>query len=208
MATLKDWALAIRKTFKIGFTPPASPVVEAPNRADPPPDALLLHSTARRDAFSFIDSLPWEQVRHAYGRATDARSELRRLFSDDEDDRMDAICGLLYSSAFHQYTIYPATPFAMLSVHRILALPDVPDLSSGMKDRPMAFELLHFIRICAEGGQAAIYGTPHPTAPTIEQVTSDCESICRRFLTHLEPCVCSEAEALASVIASTRQSRS
>ncbi|HCN30883.1 MAG TPA: hypothetical protein DIT64_19615, partial [Verrucomicrobiales bacterium] len=170
------------------------------------PDSLLLHSAARRDAFTFIDYLPWDQVHHAYGQAIDARSELRRLISDDEDERMDAICGFLYSSAFHQYTIYPATPFAMLSVLRILDLPDVPDLSSGMRDRPMAFELLHFIRICAERGQVGIHGTPHPVAPTIEQVTSTCESICHRFLTHIEPCVRSEAEALSSVIARTRQS--
>jgi hypothetical protein len=121
-------------------------------------------------ALNFIDSLPWEEVSHAYGTAIDGPVELRKLLSEDEDERQDAINGFLYSAVYHQYSVFPATPFAVASVINILEEGVVNDLTAGMGNT-MASELLHFVRICAEEGQAKIEGKPHPLAPTIEDVT-------------------------------------
>jgi hypothetical protein len=150
-------------------------------------------------ALEFIDSLPWKGVTHAYGNAGDAPAELRRLLSDDEDERMDAICGFLLSSAYHQYSIYPATPYAMVSVIRILESGEINALESGMGDS-MAYQLLYFARICAERGQASIEGRPDPFAPTIEEAAESGRQIYERMTTNPCPKVRAEATSLLALI--------
>lgn len=155
-------------------------------------------------ALEFIDSLPWKEVTHAYGNAGDAPSELRRLLSDDEDERMDAICGFLLSSVFHQYSIYPATPYAMVSVIRILESGEINTLDSGMGDS-MTSQLLHFIRICAERGQASIEGKPDPFAPTIEEATTSGSQFYEMMTTDVCPKVRTEATALLALVAKNQE---
>jgi hypothetical protein len=150
-------------------------------------------------AIEFIDSLPWKEVTHAYGNAGDAPSELRRLLSDDEDERMDAICGFLLSSVFHQYSIYSATPYAMISVIRILESGEINELESGMGNS-MASELLHFVRICAERGQVSIEGRPDPFAPTIEEAALSGRQLYEMMAKDSCPKVRDEATALLGMV--------
>ena len=157
-------------------------------------------------ALEFIDSLPWKEVSHAYGNAGDAPSELRRLLSDDEDERMDAICGFLLSSAFHQYSIYPATPYAMVSVIKILESGEINALESGMGDS-MVSQLLHFVRIFAERGQAAIEGRPDPFAPTVEKAAASGRQIYQQMTADACPKVRAEATALLALIAKKQRAR-
>ena len=161
---------------------------------------VLPENCMASEALEFIDSLPWQEVTHAYGNAGDAPTELRRLLSDDEDERMDAICGFLLSSVFHQYSIYPATPYAIASVIRILESGAINALDSGMGDS-MASQLLHFIRICAERGQASIEGTPHLLAPTIEDATASGRQLYEVMSKDACPKVRAEAEALLGSVA-------
>jgi len=152
------------------------------------------------DLLQLIDSMPWQQVSHAYGPAKDAPVELRRLMAADVEERMDAICGFLYSSAFHQYSIYSATPYVIRCVANMLALEDLPELPCGMNERPMAYELLHFIRICAEQGQEAIEGTTAFDAPTIEEVVSEVMPVLERYLAHSESKTREEAIVLKTLV--------
>ena len=143
----------------------------------------------------FIDGLPWKKVSHAYGVANDAPIELRRLLSQDDDERFDAICGFLLSSAFHQYTIYPATPYVMLCVLKILKFGSINELDSGFGDL-MASQLLHFLMLCVERGQKGIYGPPHSLAPTIEVAAMKGMELFREFTEHDDAAVANEARAL------------
>lgn len=119
--------------------------------------------------------------------------------SDDVEDRMDAICGFLYSSAFHQYSIYTATPLVIRCVAKLLADPKLPNEPSGM-GQPMAYELLHFVRICAERGQIAIEGGPKLDTPTIEEAASEVRCVLDRYLTHPENKVREEALLLSELL--------
>jgi len=148
------------------------------------------------DPFNFIDSLPWSEVAHAYGVATDAPGQLRCLISADVDEREDAVHGFLYSSIFHQYSLYSATPFVMLSVLKILEWHDIPKQAGGTCIGSIAYELLHFIRICAECGQRSVQGLPHPSSPTIENVVRSGLETYRKYASHEEAVVRAEADAL------------
>lgn len=152
------------------------------------------------EALEFIDSLPWQEVTHAYGSAGDAPAELRRLLSDDEDERMDAICGFLLSSVFHQHSIYPATPYAIASVVRILESNTVNTLDSGMGDS-MVSQLLRFIRICAERGQGSIEGETRPLAPTIEDAAASGTRLYETMINNTCSKARAEAEALLDLVA-------
>jgi len=152
-----------------------------------------------QELLQFIDSMPWAKVSHAYGPANDAPHEIKRLMSDDVEDRMDAICGFLYSSAFHQYSIYTATPLVMRCVAKLLGLPKLPNEPSGM-GQPMAYELLHFVRICAERGQTAMEGKPNADAPTIEEAASEVRCVLDGYLRHPEIKVREEALLLSEVL--------
>ncbi len=148
------------------------------------------------DPFNFIDSLPWSEVAHAYGVATDAPSQLRCLISADVDEREDAVHGFLYSSVFHQYSLYSATPFVMQSVLKLLEWHDLPKQAGSTCVGSIAYELLHFIRMCAECGQRSVQGPPHASAPTIENVARSGLEAYRKYATHEEANVRAEANAL------------
>lgn len=147
-----------------------------------------------------FESFPWETVNHAYGPATDAPRELCRLLSEDEDERMDAICEFLCSSATHQYTLYPATPYVMRCVLKILEWRDVCELESGMNS-PMAAHLLDFMLTCARGGQARIHGSVLSGSPTVEEVAQEGREIYKSYLNHKHADVRKYASELSSVAA-------
>jgi len=82
--------------------------------------------------FEHLESIPWGQLSHAFGPATDAPQWIRALASADADQRSAAVYHFLLSSAFHQYTLYSATPHVIPFV--IEALRD-PTLSSRGTDK-------------------------------------------------------------------------
>ena len=97
----------------------------------------------------------------AYGNASDAPFWLRALNSEDPDLRTDAVHEFLWSSAFHQYTLYSATPFAIKYVIQALQVPEPADRSVGDLRYPMKRELLHFLQQRSRCGQRAVI-KPHP----------------------------------------------
>ena len=120
--------------------------------------------------FDDLDSIPWRRLRHAYGSAVDAPKWIRALDSENEEDRTEAVNRFLWSSAFHQYTLYTATPFVIRFVVEALAFPALAERTDGM-GQPMKRDLIHFLRLCAEAGQRAVRGWkrwPSPKSPTIE----------------------------------------
>ncbi|WP_444941523.1 hypothetical protein ACJJI3_03555 [Microbulbifer sp. ZKSA004] len=112
---------------------------------------------------SLIDSIDWKNLVHAYGPAIDAPKELANLIGDDEDDRDDAVNGFLYSSAYHQGTVYSCTPSVIRCVIYIIETEDISSLETI--GAPLVRELLCFVNICArtwrfvpEIGEAAFVG--------------------------------------------------
>jgi hypothetical protein len=57
----------------------------------------------------FIDSVPWQDLQHAYGAAGDVPGILRRVCSA-KGSRMFEPMGELCSRVLHQGTIYSASP--------------------------------------------------------------------------------------------------
>jgi len=148
-----------------------------------------------RELLAFVDSLPWSEVAHAYGDSHDAPKELRRLLSDDEDERFDAICGFLLGAIVHQHTIYPATPLVMQSVIKILECGRVNVWSSGFGDS-MASQLLSFLSQCMQSGQGSMCGNPHPYFPTVESIVEQKVALFHAFAKHEDVEVRAEAQLL------------
>lgn len=121
--------------------------------------------------FDGLESISWRKLRHAYGPADDAPRWIRALNSEVEDDRTEAINHFLWSSVFHQYTVYTATPFVIPFVVEALESATLAERDDGM-GHPMKRELIHFIRLCAESGQRSVQGWeawPAPRGSTIEE---------------------------------------
>lgn len=112
---------------------------------------------------NLIDSIEWGCLEHAYGPAIDTPKELANLIGDNEDDRDDAVNGFLYSSAYHQGTVYSCTPSVIRCVIYIIENEDISALKTI--GAPLIRELLRFISICSvtwrfvpEIGEAAFLG--------------------------------------------------
>jgi hypothetical protein len=104
--------------------------------------------------FEHLDSIPWGQLSHAYGPATDAPHWIRALASDDADERTEAVYHFLLSSAFHQFTLYSATPHVIPFVIEALRDPAVSERPVGEDGDPLMKEdLLCFLRACAEASR-------------------------------------------------------
>lgn len=71
-----------------------------------------------------INEIDWSRLHHAYGEASDVPGMLRRLASDDEDVRAEALyelCGTIW----HQGTVYEASPHAVPFLLEMLRSPEV-----------------------------------------------------------------------------------
>ncbi|CAG9992126.1 unnamed protein product [Clonostachys byssicola] len=92
------------------------------------------------DPLAGVDQVPWFDVDHAYGEATDLPKNLRRLQSPDKDTRQGALY-TLYGSICHQGSRYTSTPLAVPFLYRLIERPDTPERG----------ELLLFLAFIATG---------------------------------------------------------
>ena len=66
-----------------------------------------------------LDDVPWAQLNHAYGPATDVPEQIRNLAHPDANTRseaMDELCG----NIVHQGTRYEATPYAVPFLYELV----------------------------------------------------------------------------------------
>ena len=59
-----------------------------------------------------LDTIPWNELQHAYGSAADVPDTIRSLTFSDKELRKNALW-VLYGNIFHQGTRYEATPYAI-----------------------------------------------------------------------------------------------
>jgi HEAT repeat protein len=71
-----------------------------------------------------LDQIEWDQLSHAYGKATDVPDLLRALASDKKEICDDAL-HQLYSNIWHQGTVYQATAYAVPFLIELLDAPAV-----------------------------------------------------------------------------------
>ena len=76
--------------------------------------------------FDGLDDVPWSELTHAYGDASDVPDQLRALASHDSSAR-DAALEELFGNIHHQGTVFSATTRALPFLINLLAEPSVPD---------------------------------------------------------------------------------
>jgi len=136
----------------------------------------------------FINSFDWGSLNHAYGKAFDAPKELLNLIGDDEDDRDDAVYGFLYSSAYHQGTVYSCTPCVMRCVLYIIKTEDISSIETVGK--PLIQELLGFLSACAFTWKFE---------PEIASATYDGVDIYKDYLAHPDEQTAKHAKELLDI---------
>jgi hypothetical protein len=88
-----------------------------------------------------LDDVPWADLTHAYGAASDVPWLLRELLSPESEARAAAIRDLS-GIIWHQGTVYSATAAAVPFLYEMLAAPEVPDKS----------EIARLLASIADGG--------------------------------------------------------
>jgi HEAT repeat protein len=73
-----------------------------------------------------LDCVPWAELTHAYGSASDVPGQIRALRSSDPKVREKALWKL-YGNIFHQGTRYQATPHAVPFLYELLRDPESPE---------------------------------------------------------------------------------
>lgn len=72
-----------------------------------------------------LDEIPWTEIEHAYGPATDVPELLRKLLDPDPKIR-SGVLNKLYGNVFHQGTRFPAAPYVIPFLIELCADPAVP----------------------------------------------------------------------------------
>ena len=134
---------------------------------------------------TLINSIDWESLNHAYGKATNGPKELVNLLSENEDDRDDAVNDFLYSSAYHQGTVYSCTPSVMRCVIHIIKHEDITTLETI--GAPLIRELFHFLSIC---------GINWKTHPKIAEALYEGRKIYKEYLSFSDPNTVNSAKEL------------
>lgn len=70
-----------------------------------------------------LDAIPWSELHHAYGSATDVADILRDCASTDSVIVDEAVSSL-FSNIWHQGTVYEATPYAVPFLVRLVQRPE------------------------------------------------------------------------------------
>ncbi len=73
-----------------------------------------------------LDNIPWGELEHAYGDASDVPSLIRSLLDQNPKIRSNTM-RTLYSNVFHQGSRYPATPYVIPFLIELCESPDVFD---------------------------------------------------------------------------------
>jgi hypothetical protein len=73
-----------------------------------------------------LDSVPWDELEHAYGPAMDVPELIRALAAPEAAARAAALDSL-YGNIWHQGTVYQATAYAVPFLIELVANPTVPD---------------------------------------------------------------------------------
>lgn len=73
-----------------------------------------------------LSEINWDQLTYAFGSASHLPDTIKDLTSNDEGIREDAIDGL-YSSIWHQGTVYEATAYAVPFLVELLESPEIED---------------------------------------------------------------------------------
>ncbi|HEY8379241.1 MAG TPA: HEAT repeat domain-containing protein [Nannocystis sp.] len=81
-----------------------------------------------------LDAIDWKSLQHAYGEASDVPKLIRALLSDHPGKREGAL-DALFSTIWHQGTVYSASPAAVPFLIRLVDL-------EGQEDLPAILELL------------------------------------------------------------------
>ena len=114
------------------------------------------------DYEEYIDSIRWDELNDAYGNSNKVYkvsdddkygtpslpTYLKQLCSDDEGQRMDAILEGIWSRAYHQGDLYPASPYAAKALLILLRSPAIVERESRT-DGPLSFEIIKYLDWCA-----------------------------------------------------------
>jgi hypothetical protein len=87
-----------------------------------------------------LDSIPWNELGHAYGEATDVPDLIRALASPEPEVVKNAI-GRLWYTVIHQGTVYSSTAYVVPFFCELLEAPDVQNKT----------ELLNYLATIARG---------------------------------------------------------
>jgi hypothetical protein len=79
---------------------------------------------AHRIVLERLDSVPWGDLRHAYGSAADVPGQLRALTSPNDSTREEALSEL-FGNIWHQGTVYEATAVAVPFLVELATEPSV-----------------------------------------------------------------------------------
>jgi hypothetical protein len=157
--------------------------------------------------FETLEDVPWGRLHHAYHRAVDAPGWIRALDSESAEERTEAINHFLWSCAFHQGTLYTSTPFVIRFVIEALDSPTLAERDDGM-GHPMKWQLIQFLRACAEQGQQGVrkrFLWPSPKAPTIEEAILRGRPLYERYAGDANEDIRSDAEWLLSFCSTQSQ---
>ncbi len=81
------------------------------------------HTATIEEILREAEKFPWWRLTHCRGVATDVPQILRDLTSQDEDVRDEAVNNGLFDRLTHQYTVYPASVYAvpyLVGISRVL----------------------------------------------------------------------------------------
>lgn len=112
--------------------------------------------------FERLDDIQWEQLKHAYGSASDVPQQIRDLMSNNMDIRKKAFGDLTYN-IWHQGTVFEATPYAVPFLAEVLEAPNAQD-----KDK-----ILRYLARLAQGNSFIDIHQHYGFAYSEEQRTSE-----------------------------------
>src|SRR5437660_1302427 len=100
----------------------------------------------KEKSFAMLETLsavPWSELQHAYGTASDVPELIRALASPEQKVHEDALV-YLYSRVLHQGSVYSSTPYVVPFLCELLAVPEVQNKVG----------LLNYLRATAESATA------------------------------------------------------
>lgn len=109
-----------------------------------------------------LDAIDWKSLTHAYGEASDVPKLIRALVSDHPGKREGAL-DALFSTIWHQGTVYSASPAAVPFLIELLA-------SEGQEDLPAILELLAHLATGAAEHEGEVTSGPSPAVAAREAV--------------------------------------